>query len=92
MRLEHCLYGLFISLDFFGLFNHRKTFRFRFPILALLTNTIKSYKLEFIREMKIISHKKINISIFRYMKISKYRDTINRRPVLPCRRCAVDFG
>ena len=37
MRLEHCLYGLFISLDFFGLFNHRKTFRFRFPILALLT-------------------------------------------------------
>ena len=37
MRLEHCLYGLFISLDFFGLFNHRKTFRFCFPILALLT-------------------------------------------------------
>ena len=37
MRLEHCLYGLFIRLDFFGLFNHRKTFRFRFPILALLT-------------------------------------------------------
>ena len=41
MRQEHCLYGLFISLDFFGLFNHRKTFRFHFPILALLTKMYK---------------------------------------------------